>query len=233
MESTLPRILWETLGVTGAVIFYGRFYVQWWASERAKRSVIPVAFWYMSATGSVLQFIYAVHIVSPGGAFGQCFNIVVYARNLVHIWREQGKLTRALNVGVHAAAGAIVLLAAAFMVSTWLQEIHANRALPVEAATRNWFWLGVWAVGQILFSLRFAIQWLATELRRRSVMPPIFWHLSLIAAALQALSFVQRAEWIFAAGMAATIVIYARNLYFVHRAPAEGQPVPADARNEP
>ena len=89
-----PTALWTLFGAVGAVIFYGRFYVQWLASERRKQSVIPVAFWYMSAGGSVMQFIYAVYLNSPGAALGLCFNVFIYMRNLVHIWRERGKLTR-------------------------------------------------------------------------------------------------------------------------------------------
>ena len=218
-QLSTTELLWYVFGAAGAIIFYGRFYVQWLASERKKKSVIPIAFWYMSSAGSVMQFVYAYHLTSPGAAFGQCFNLVVYSRNLVHIWRERGRLTKRLNVGVHVAVAVIVSVATVFMIATWLGEYAANRAAPPEEAVRNWFWLGVWGVGQTLFFLRFLVQWIATEMKRRSVVPPAFWYFSLVAATLQAASFVQRGDWIFAIGMAATILIYARNLWFVYRAP--------------
>ena len=69
--------LWTAFGTVGALIFYGRFYVQWIASEWKKQSVVPVAFWYMSSVGSVMVFTYAAYLRNPGMAFGQCFNIVV------------------------------------------------------------------------------------------------------------------------------------------------------------
>ena len=218
-ELAASKSLWALFGVVGSVVFYGRFYVQWLASERQKRSVIPVAFWYMSSVGSLMVFVYAVHRRSPGAAFGQCFNLIVYSRNLIHIWRERGRLTMRLNTGVHAGAGLIVAVATVFMALTWLRELEANQALPASEAARNWLWLGVWGVGQGGFFLRFLIQWLMTEFKHKSVVPPVFWHLSLVAAILQSASFCQRQDWILAAGMAATILIYARNLWFIYTTP--------------
>ena len=221
MAALWARFTWEhawiAFGVTGMVIFYGRFYVQWIASERQKKSVIPVAFWYMSSVGSVMQFIYAVHRVSPGAAFGQCFNIVIYMRNLVHIWRERGRLTQSLNVAAHALAGLIAAVAVVFMLMTWLSEYKANQSIEAAQAARNWFWLGVWGAGQLLFFLRFAIQWLVSEMKRKSVIPPVFWYFSLAAAILQTAAFVQRQDWIFAVGMGSNILVYARNVVFIRR----------------
>jgi len=205
--------LWTAFGTLGAVIFYGRFWVQWIVSERRRQSVVPIAFWYMSAVGSVMVFTYAVHLRNPGMAFGQCFNIVVYSRNLTHIWRERGQLTRRLYVAVHGGAGVVVAVAMGFMIMTWYREF--NRGLASEEAVRNWFWLGVWGVGQVLFFLRFFVQWLTTEIKRKSVVPPVFWYLSLAAAVLHAAFYVQRGHWIFTAGMVATILIYARNIWFI------------------
>jgi len=218
-ELAASRNLWALFGVVGSVVFYGRFYVQWLASEREKRSVVPIAFWYMSSIGSLMVFVYAVYRRSPGAAFGQCFNTVVYARNLIHIWRERGRLSARLSLAVHAGAGLIVATATVFMALTWLREYHTNQALPAAEAARNWLWLGVWGVGQGCFFLRFFIQWLTTEMKRKSVVPPVFWYLSLAGAILQSASFCQRHDWILAAGMAATILIYARNVWFIRTNP--------------
>lgn len=208
--------LWHVFGTIGAVIFYGRFYVQWLASERKKQITIPIAFWYMSAVGSMMQFAYALHLVSPGAAFGLCFNLFIYTRNLIHIWRERGKLTQTLNVAAHTTAFVTVAIATVFMVMTWHYEWKANATADPAQATANWIWLGVWGVGQTLFFLRFLVQWLVSEAQKKSVVPPIFWYFSIVAATLQAASFIQREDWVFAAGMMATILIYGRNLWFIH-----------------
>jgi lipid-A-disaccharide synthase-like uncharacterized protein len=209
---------WTIFGAIGMIIFYGRFYVQWIASEIQKRSVVPIAFWYMSSVGSVMQFIYAVYRVSPGGAFGQCFNIVIYTRNLIHIWREKGRLTRGLNIAAHGLAGLIALTAVGFMVTIWMLEYKTNQALDPAKAAQNWFWLGVWGIGQTLFFLRFAVQWIVSEIKKKSVVPPVFWYFSLAATILQAAAFSQRQEWIFAIGMISNIPVYSRNIWFIHRA---------------
>ena len=211
-----PGLFWTVFGVTGGIIFYGRFYVQWIVSERKRRSVIPIAFWYMSSAGSVMLMAYAFALQSPIGALGQSFNIVIYMRNLIHIWREQGRLTPWFSRAVHAAAGLIVLVAVGLMLRTWWREYELTNARPAQETQQVWFWLAVGVVGQALFAGRFILQWIVTEWKGRSVIPRSFWHLSLAAAVLQASCFVQRAEWVFAAGMAATILIYGRNIWFVH-----------------
>jgi lipid-A-disaccharide synthase-like uncharacterized protein len=213
------------LGSVGGLIFYGRFWVQWIASERKKQSVIPVAFWYMSSIGALMLFTYDVLIVSPGAAFGVCFNILVYSRNLAHIWREQGALTKKLNVAVHAVAAVIAAVAVVFTVVVWVWEIQENRMLDPAKAAQNWFWLKVWGVGQVMFFLRFFIQWLVTEIKGKSVVPAAFWYLSLGAALCQAPSFVQQRDWVNSIGMTASIFIYARNLWFVYHA-REGTEAP-------
>ena len=219
-----PGLLWTVFGVAGGVIFYGRFYVQWIVSERERRSVIPIAFWYMSSAGSVMLMAYAFALQSPIGALGQSFNIVIYMRNLVYIWREQGRLTPWLNRVVHGAVGLIVLVAVGLMLRTWWREFELNAGRPPQETQQVWFWLAVGVVGQALFAGRFILQWIVTELKGRSVIPRSFWHLSFAAAVLQASCFLQRAEWVFAAGMAATILIYGRNIWFVHHKRDEERP---------
>ena len=73
---------WYVLGFTGQMLFGSRFLVQWWASERSKRVVIPMVFWYLSLIGGLALFAYAVHKRDPVFAVGQIGGILIYARNL-------------------------------------------------------------------------------------------------------------------------------------------------------
>ncbi len=73
---------WVIVGFAGQAVFSLRFVVQWVKSERAGRSIIPNAFWYLSIVGSGLLLIYALHIRDPVIILGQSFGFVVYARNL-------------------------------------------------------------------------------------------------------------------------------------------------------
>jgi lipid-A-disaccharide synthase-like uncharacterized protein len=76
------ELLWVMFGLFGQLLFTGRFLVQWIASERARRSVVPVAFWYLSIAGGLVLLAYAIHIADPVFIFGQSLGVVIYARNL-------------------------------------------------------------------------------------------------------------------------------------------------------
>ena len=78
---------WLLLGLAGQGLFSLRFLVQWWRSERERRSVVPVGFWYLSLAGGVLLLCYAVHRRDPVFTIGQATGVVVYLRNLQLIHR--------------------------------------------------------------------------------------------------------------------------------------------------
>lgn len=80
---------WLVVGVTGQLMFTARFLVQWWASERAGRSVVPVAFWYLSIAGSLIVLIYGIRKVEPVIIVGQLPGTIIYARNLWLIRTER------------------------------------------------------------------------------------------------------------------------------------------------
>ena len=205
---------WMSLGIAGGALFYGRFYVQWLASERAGRVVVPMAFWYMSLAGALMTFAYSIWRHSPGAAFGLCFNVVVYTRNLVLRWQEGGRLGAVRNAVIHGLALAVTLAAVVLTVMVWQGEWTSNARLPRAEAARNWFWLGWWAVGQAAYFGRFGVQWLLSEWRGKSVIPRVFWLLSCIGACCQAPGFFMRPEpdWINGFGQSFNLLIYARSL---------------------
>ena len=79
--------LWLAIGFAGQLLFMTRFIVQWIASERNKRSVIPIAFWYLSLFGSLALLSYAVHKRDPVFILGLSLNSLIYVRNLWLIYR--------------------------------------------------------------------------------------------------------------------------------------------------
>jgi lipid-A-disaccharide synthase-like uncharacterized protein len=76
---------WVVLGFVAQAFFTMRFVVQWIASERARQSVIPVAFWFFSIGGGVLLLIYALYRRDPVFIAGQGLGLIVYFRNLYFI----------------------------------------------------------------------------------------------------------------------------------------------------
>ena len=83
---------WLVIGFVGQALFSARFLVQWVYSERRKRSVVPVAFWYFSLAGGATLFSYAVHIGDPVFILGQSMGVLIYTRNLYFIHRERRQL---------------------------------------------------------------------------------------------------------------------------------------------
>jgi lipid-A-disaccharide synthase-like uncharacterized protein len=75
-------LLWLLIGFGGQALFMGRFVVQWFVSERQRKSVIPVSFWYFSIFGALVLLAYAMHRRDPVFTFGQVLGILIYVRNL-------------------------------------------------------------------------------------------------------------------------------------------------------
>jgi lipid-A-disaccharide synthase-like uncharacterized protein len=69
--------------------FFSRFLIQWLVSERQHRSVVPMAFWYLSILGSIILLIYAIHRKDPIFTLAYTPNAVVYFRNIVLRRREE------------------------------------------------------------------------------------------------------------------------------------------------
>lgn len=77
------------VGFLGQLLFTARFLVQWIASERAGRSVVPVAFWYFSVGGGLILFGYALYRGDPVFIVGQGMGTFIYVRNLMLIAKER------------------------------------------------------------------------------------------------------------------------------------------------
>ena len=82
---------WIGLGFFAQILFTARFFVQWLASEKAGKSVIPVAFWFFSIAGSSLLLTYAIYREDPVFILGQATGSLIYSRNLFLIWKEKKK----------------------------------------------------------------------------------------------------------------------------------------------
>ncbi len=82
-------MFWLVLGFIAQGLFSARFLVQWVASERAGKSVVPVVFWHLSIIGTVLLLAYAIYRKDPVFILGQSAGLVVYFRNLYLIRRQK------------------------------------------------------------------------------------------------------------------------------------------------
>src|SRR5258708_37562251 len=83
---------WVLRGYVAQIMFTMRFVVQWIASERAGKTVMPIAFWFFSIGGRLLLFGYALYIRDPVFILGQGFGVFVYARKLYFELRDRRRM---------------------------------------------------------------------------------------------------------------------------------------------
>jgi lipid-A-disaccharide synthase-like uncharacterized protein len=75
--------VWKVVGWLGNLVFFSRFMVQWYATEKRRQVVVPTAFWWLSLTGSLLLLIYSVRQRDSVFIFAYAFTWIPYIRNLV------------------------------------------------------------------------------------------------------------------------------------------------------
>jgi len=93
---------WVMFGTLGQLIFTARFVVQWIASERKRKSVIPLAFWFLSIGGSLMVLIYGIKTKEPIIILGQAGGSFIYIRNLILLAKEK-KQAQMIDNGTPAA----------------------------------------------------------------------------------------------------------------------------------
>jgi lipid-A-disaccharide synthase-like uncharacterized protein len=81
---------WLLFGLIAQLMFAGRFLVQWIASERAGKSVVPMAFWFFSIGGGLMTLIYGIVKREPVIIIGQLLANIIYVRNVMLIWKNRG-----------------------------------------------------------------------------------------------------------------------------------------------
>jgi len=75
--------VWKVVGWLGNAVFFSRFFVQWYATEKLKRVVVPIAFWWLSLAGSLLLLSYSLHQGDSVFIFAYLFTWIPYIRNLI------------------------------------------------------------------------------------------------------------------------------------------------------
>ena len=189
-------------GWLGQACFFSRFFVQWLASERARRSLVPRSFWWLSLGGSVLMSAYALGRGSTLLLFGFLVGSVIATRNLL--------LTRAR---LELDGRWFVLIAPLFLAGLLWSELADGEL--AHAGSRVWLAVGV--LGQGLWTARFPLQWVLSERAGRSHFPPVFWWLSLAGNGLLLAYALHLGDPVFVLGFLPGPLLQARNLVLARR----------------
>ena len=89
--------VWLAFGLVAQLLFAARFLVQWIASERAGKSVVPMAFWFFSIGGGLMTLIYGIVKREPVIILGQLLANIIYIRNVMLIWKNRGSQSQTLD----------------------------------------------------------------------------------------------------------------------------------------
>lgn len=197
------------IGFFAQILFAARMMVQWIQSEKAGKSLSPIIFWQLSILGSIVFLIYGILRHDFAIVLGQVLVYFIYVRNLYlkNFWKKLPILIRS-----------IILIAPIFTLwylisdsSGNLISMFNNKDISVP--------LQIWgSIGQIVFTLRFYIQWIDSESKKESVLSRTFWIISLAGAAMLVIYAALRFDPALFFGQFAGMIVYFRNLVLEKKA---------------
>lgn len=82
---------WLAFGLIAQLLFTARFLVQWISSERAGKSVVPMAFWFFSMGGGLMTLVYGIAKREPVIILGQAMATIIYVRNIMLIIKSHAR----------------------------------------------------------------------------------------------------------------------------------------------
>ena len=88
---------WLAFGLIAQLFFTARFVVQWISSERAGKSVVPMAFWFFSIGGGMMTLVYGIVKREPVIIIGQALATIIYIRNIMLIVKNRGRASETLD----------------------------------------------------------------------------------------------------------------------------------------
>jgi len=88
---------WLAFGLIAQLFFTARFLVQWISSERAGKSVVPMAFWFFSIGGGMMTLVYGIVKREPVIIIGQALATIIYVRNIMLIVKNRGRASETLD----------------------------------------------------------------------------------------------------------------------------------------
>lgn len=197
---------WTLVGLSGQALFTARTSLQWFVSEKAKQVQLPRGYWELSLGGSLLLLAYALSKGDPVFIPGPLVNAGIFARNLMLQRRPREVGASRLSIAILL----VLLIGAALLLGLSKFTSVPEGLSPV--------WLVIGAVGQVLWLMRFPIQWAVSERLGRSTLPASFWATGLAGALLLFTYAVVRRDLVFVIAYAFNPIPCARNLILLRRA---------------
>lgn len=190
------------VGFAAQLIFAARMFVQWAQSEKAGKSVSPAIFWQLSILGALIFLFYGILRDDFAIVLGQVLVYFIYVRNL-HLkdqWRSIPLVFRIFVI----IAPVIALVYLFIDVSGNVISVFSNKSISTP--------LQIWgSVGQVIFTLRFFVQWIDSETKNESVLTQRFWIVSFVGSFMILTYAVLRYDPVLLLGQLSGLAIYIRN----------------------
>ena len=191
------------VGFAAQLLFAARMIVQWVKSEKAGKSLSPVIFWQLSILGSLIFLLYGILRHDFAIVLGQILVYFIYVRNL-HLQDQWRPIPFIFRV--------IVIIAPILTLVYLLSDNHGNLTsllkndeIPLP--------LKIWgSIGQVIFTLRFYVQWYDSEAKNESVLTKRFWLMSILGSFMIIIYAAFRFDPVLFLGQLSGLVIYLRNL---------------------
>ncbi len=199
------------LGMTAQALFSARFIIQLTKSELAGKVVSPALFWQLSLLASLILMIYGFlrnDIVIIGG---QVVAYYIYIRNL-QLKDQWKRLIYPLRM-IFLITPPALLFALLIFSPESLNGLFSNPDIPV-------FLLTYGGIGQLVFTLRFVVQWLHSENKKESEFPLSFWIISITGSLLIIGYAIMRQDAVIFIGQVLGTLVYSRNIYLHYSRPA-------------
>lgn len=222
------RTILYPLGFLSIILFGLRFLVQWWQSEKARRSVASELFWHLSLAGNLMLFVHSFIQFQVHICLIQACNAVISWRNLNMMQKKKPPVS--LKTMIYLMIAAILFTLLGFKA----QEIFLNQSsiwfriptAPWQTESRQsipMFWHILGGLAYCLFSIRFWLQWWATEVSQTSLFPKSFWWLSLIGALFSIIYFYHIHDSVNLIGPLLGIIPYVRNIILMQKSKMSSQ----------
>jgi len=200
--STSP--LWiYALGFIAQLLFAGRMIIQWIRSEKSGKPISPVIFWQLSILGSIIFLLYGILRHDFVIVLGQILVYFIYIRNL-HLLNHWKPIPMIFKIFVIIAP----ILTMAYLLKDTNGNIFSlmkNKEISLP--------LKIWgSAGQVIFTLRFYVQWIDSESRNVSVLTRRFWMVSLVGSLMIISYAIFRLDPVLMLGQLSGLVVYIRNI---------------------
>lgn len=196
------------VGFIAQLLFAGRMIVQWISSERAGKPISPLIFWQLSILGSIIFLIYGILRHDIVIVAGQLLVYFIYIRNL-HLLKQWRPIPLIFRIFILMAP----VLTFGYLLSGsngTILLLLLNNEIPLP--------LKIWgSAGQVIFTLRFYIQWMDSESKSESVLSQRFWLVSMLGSLMIITYAAFRYDPVLLTGQLSGLLVYVRNVMLGRR----------------